>query len=127
PQGLMGASAMGAREAGGHAIGIAPTMLPPGKAHAAEGAAGGQPSPATVTLAVKYMAERKMAMDLLADAFIALPGGYGTLDEAFEAIKLRQIGVHDKPTVFLNANRFWSPLRPLLKRMGQAQFVPDEH
>lgn len=63
---------------------------------------------------VESMHERKEWMSRLGDAFLVLPGGYGTLDELFEAVSWRQLGLHAKPVVLLAGDDFFDPLRALL-------------
>lgn len=65
---------------------------------------------------VGSMAERKALMAELAQGFLALPGGYGTLDEAFEMVTWRQLGLHPGPLVFVNADGFFDGLRAFLDR-----------
>lgn len=111
--GLMGAVADGALEAGGRVVGVMPEHLLSGEiAH-----------PGLTELeVVRTMHERKQRMADLADAFIALPGGGGTLDEFFEAWTWQQLGVHAKP-VGLCGRRFWQPLLDMLDHMVIEGFV----
>ena len=64
------------------------------------------------------MHERKQRMHDLSDGFIALPGGFGTLDELFEALTWAQLGMHQKPCGLLDVDGFWVPLRALHRRPG---------
>jgi hypothetical protein len=73
------------------------------------------------------MHERKALMAGRSDAFVALPGGLGTLEEAFETISWTQLGLHDKPTGFLNVGGFYDPLIAQLDRMVGENFVRSEH
>jgi uncharacterized protein (TIGR00730 family) len=73
--------------------------------------------------AVPSLAERKALMAELADAFVALPGGYGTLDELFEMVTWTQLGVHAKPVGLLEVGDFWAPLRAFLAGAQAAGFV----
>ena len=66
-------------------------------------------------------------MNELAEAFIALPGGYGTLDETFEALTWSQIGRHRKPLAFLNTNGYWDDLLGWVRRAHRDHFIYDEH
>jgi uncharacterized protein (TIGR00730 family) len=75
---------------------------------------------------VRDMQERKRRMFELADAVAVLPGGLGTLDEAFEAITLRQLGVNDKPVTLLNIGGFWDPLLALIDRVIERGFASPE-
>lgn len=72
------------------------------------------------------MAARKRRMLMEADAFIALPGGIGTMDEISEAITLTRIGTFRKPSVFLNVHGFYDPFRELMQRMEQVGFIRAE-
>src|SRR5947209_20603117 len=72
------------------------------------------------------MHERKAMMASLADGFIALPGGYGTLDELFEIVTWSQLGLHAKPIGLLDAAHFWRPLIALVEHMVAEGFVPDD-
>ena len=76
---------------------------------------------------VKSMHERKKLMFDLSEAFVTFPGGFGTLDETFEIITWKQIGLHEKPIVFLNINGFYSPLINFLDTAVTAGFIKPEH
>jgi uncharacterized protein (TIGR00730 family) len=76
---------------------------------------------------VASMHERKIKLAELADAFIVLPGGYGTLDELFEVMTWNQLGLIKKPLGILNTNGFWDPLISMLDRMTAQRFVRTEH
>jgi uncharacterized protein (TIGR00730 family) len=69
------------------------------------------------------MRERKAQMELRADAFIALPGGYGTLEEFFEIVTAKQLGFHSKPIVLLNTNGYYNPLLAQLKEAVEQEFM----
>jgi hypothetical protein len=73
------------------------------------------------------MSERKQKMLELADAFIALPGGIGTLDEISEAITLTKIGVFDKKCVLFNHNGFYEPFKKMMDEMENAGFLRPEN
>ena len=73
------------------------------------------------------MHERKDRMILLSDAFISLPGGWGTYDELFEVLTLAQIGFHDKPSAFLNTLGYFDPLLALLKHTIAHGFAAPQH
>jgi uncharacterized protein (TIGR00730 family) len=62
----------------------------------------------------------------LADGFVALPGGFGTLDEMFEMLTWRQLGLGRKPCAFLDANGFWQPLMAMLDTMVRERFLHPE-
>jgi len=72
---------------------------------------------------VESMHERKAMMASLADAFVALPGGLGTLEEIFEVWTWAQLGIHAKPVAFLDAEAFYSPLLEFLDRAVDAGFI----
>jgi uncharacterized protein (TIGR00730 family) len=76
---------------------------------------------------VETMHERKAAMADRADAFVMLPGGFGTLDEFFEVVTWTQLGIHAKPCGILNVNGFFDPLLALLETATQQQFLRAEH
>lgn len=76
---------------------------------------------------VDSMHTRKRLMFEKADAFFVLPGGFGTLDESFEVITWHQLGLHDKPVVFININEYWTPLRDLTKNIFEQHFAKPEH
>jgi uncharacterized protein (TIGR00730 family) len=77
----------------------------------------------TELIEVDTMHQRKAAMAELADGFIALPGGYGTLEELFEAICWAQIGIHQKPVGVLNIDGFYSPLIELARHTAREGFM----
>ena len=66
---------------------------------------------------------RKAIMDERSDAFIALPGGIGTLEEAIEIMSMKQLGLTDKPLVFINTNNFYDGLISILQKMISLKFV----
>ncbi len=81
----------------------------------------------TEMIIVDSMSERKEKMAELSDAFIALPGGYGTLDELFEVLVYSQLSIHKKPVGILNTNGFYDALLQQLDRMRQEGFLYDIH
>ncbi|MFC5834173.1 TIGR00730 family Rossman fold protein [Nonomuraea insulae] len=112
--GLMGALADGAREAGGEVIGVIPrSMVEREWAH----------DGITELHVCETMHQRKAIMAEKADAFLALPGGLGTLEEIFEVWTWRQLGFHHKPVGFLNAGGFWSPLLNALDAIAASGFL----
>jgi uncharacterized protein (TIGR00730 family) len=112
--GLMGVLADAALAEGGEVIGVIPGGL-----FAAE-----VPHPSLTRLdVVSSMHERKAVMASLADGFAALPGGLGTLDELFEILTWRQIGLHAKPIALIDVGGFWDPLVTLLDGLTTAGFV----
>jgi len=116
--GLMGAVADGALEAGGEVIGvIIPSMNTPALAY----------KNLTRMDVVPDMHARKARMHELADAYIALPGGFGTFDELFETITWAQTGAHEKPVGLLNVKNYYAPLLVALEHAVQEGFVFREH
>ncbi|MCX6502421.1 MAG: TIGR00730 family Rossman fold protein [Microbacterium sp.] len=112
--GLMGTVADAALTAGGEAIGVIPQALVN-----AELAHPGL----TALEVVPDMHVRKMRMSDLADAFVALPGGPGTLEEFFEAWTWLQLGFHRKPVALYDVDGFWQPLLRMLDGMVEAGFL----
>ena len=106
--GLMGCIADAVLEKGGEVIGILPRFLSI-KEVAHEGL--------TQLIIVENMHERKTKMFELGDAFIAMPGGFGTLEELFEVVTWAQLGLHQKPIGVLNVNGFYDPLMAQLDQM----------
>ena len=115
--GLMGRVADGVLAAGGSVVGIIPRHL-----HDREVAHPG----VSELLVVDTMHERKQLMAEQADAFVVLPGGYGTLDEMFEIITWRQLGLHDKPLVLADLFGYWAPLAELLDTIIDTGFAQPE-
>jgi len=76
---------------------------------------------------VETMHERKAAMADQADAFVMLPGGFGTLDEFFEVVTWTQLGVHGKPCGVLDVAGYFAPLRTLIETAVRERFVPARH
>jgi len=116
--GLMGVLADAALAEGGHVAGVIPRALV-----ARELAHTGL----TVLHVVESMHERKAKMAELADAFIALPGGAGTLEEIFEQWTWAQLGIHSKPCGILNFEGYFDPLRAMVAGMVEAGFLSREH
>jgi len=112
--GMMGQLADGALEAGGTVTGIIPHGL-----HAREVAHLGL----TNLILVDTMHQRKQLMAERADAFVVLPGGFGTLDEMFEILTWRILGLHDKPIVLVNQQGYWDPLLALMERIFTEGFA----
>ncbi|WP_306985229.1 LOG family protein [Alkalicoccobacillus murimartini] len=112
--GCMGAVANACLEAGGEVIGVIPEKL-----MNVEIAHNGL----TEQHVVKTMHERKAMMADLSDAFIALPGGAGTLEEWFEVFTWSQLGYHHKPCSFLNINGFYNPLLQMLDHTIEQGFM----
>ena len=81
----------------------------------------------TTVIQTQTMHERKKIMADMSDAIIALPGGYGTLEELLEIITWRQLGLHQKPIIIFNTNRFYDPLLEMFERTVTEKFVREEH
>jgi uncharacterized protein (TIGR00730 family) len=116
--GLMGVVADAAIATGAPVTGVIPRAL-----HAREISHGG----VTELLVVESMHDRKLAMAERADAFAALPGGVGTIEELVEALTWTQLGIHAKPVGVLDVAGYWEPLAALLDHARQARFVRPEH
>lgn len=116
--GLMGVLADAAVSAGGDVIGVIPEAL-----MAREVAHRGL----TDLRVVASMHERKALMAELADAFVALPGGFGTLEEFCEALTWAQLGIHRKPCGLLNVEGFFDPLLSLFDHAVRERFVSPDH
>jgi hypothetical protein len=76
---------------------------------------------------VETMHQRKAAMADRADGFVMLPGGFGTLDEFFEAVTWTQLGIHTKPCGVLNVARYFDPLCDLLENAAEQRFLRPQH
>lgn len=114
--GLMGACAGAAHAAGGKVLGIIPDFLV-GRERAME---------QVETVVVHSMHERKMMMFDRSDAFIALPGGIGTLEEIVELLSWQRLGLHEKPVVFYSPRGFWQPLFDLFAHTVREGLTPSE-
>ena len=116
--GLMGALADGALAAGGEVIGVIPRYFnTPILAHAR----------LTRLEVVDTIHQRKARMAELADAFAAMPGGYGTFEELFEALTWAQIGLHRKPIGLLNVRGYFDPLLAMVEHARSEGFIYAEH
>lgn len=73
------------------------------------------------------MRERKALMDERADAFVGLPGGFGTLEEIFEVLTLKQLGYHNKPIVFLNIRGYYDKLLDMFEHIYAEQFAKQQY
>lgn len=116
--GLMGEIAKSVHSHGGHVIGVIPEALKDIEGVAYEAA--------DELIITKSMRERKAIMEERADAFIALPGGFGTLEELMEIITLKQLKYHTKPILILNINDFYTPLLTLFEHVYQARFALED-
>lgn len=116
--GLMGEIAKAVLEAGGEAVGVIPhALLQREVGHGA----------LTRLEVVDSMHERKARMAELADAFIAMPGGFGTFEEWCEIITWAQLGIHDKPCALLNVNGYYDPLLKLVDAAVTEGFIKPAH
>lgn len=112
--GLMGIVADAVLAGGGEVVGVIPQQLVDWEvAHKG----------ITRLEVVDSMHARKARMFDLADGFVALPGGFGTLDEMFEMLTWRQLGLGDKPCAFLDVNGFWQPQMAMLDTMVRERFL----
>ena len=112
--GLMGAVADGALLHGGEVVGVIPEFLKTTEV-AHEGL--------TQLITVSTMHARKLKMHELSDGIIAMPGGWGTMEELFEMLTWGQLGLHSKPVVLLNVGGFWNPLLAQLDLMARARLL----
>lgn len=116
--GLMGAVADGALGSGGEVIGVIPKLFnTPTLAH----------SKLSHLEVVEDIHVRKARMIELAEAFIALPGGFGTLEELFEVLTWAQIGLHQKPIGLLNTRNYFNSLLKFVEHARGEGFIYDEH
>ena len=117
-QGLMGALADGALAQGGEVIGILPRFM--------ADLEWGHPGLTHLDL-VEDMRERKHKLLTGSDAVVALPGGCGTLEELFEAITLKRLGLYFNPILLLNTAGFYAPLQAFLQQVIEHRFLNPEH
>jgi len=116
--GLMGAVADGALHSGGQVVGVMPRQFyTPVLAH----------NSLSRVEVVDNMHERKARMAKLSDAFLTLPGGYGTFEEFFEVLTWAQIGLHRKPIGLLNVLGYFDPLLTLIQHARKNGFIYEEH
>ncbi len=116
--GLMEDLSEAALHAGGKVIGVMPRLL--------YDKGIGHPG-LTEMIVAENMHDRKMRMSELCDGIIALPGGFGTLDECFEMITWAQLGIHQKPVAFLNVKGFYDPLKNMVNHMTTQGFLKAVH
>jgi uncharacterized protein (TIGR00730 family) len=116
--GLMGLIAATVRNAGGEVIGVIPRELVDKEVAFVE---------LPDLRVVGSMHERKALMAELADGFVALPGGLGTLEEFFEILTWAQLGMHGKPCGLLNVRQYYDHLMTFLDRVAGEQFIEPEH
>jgi len=114
--GLMGAAARGVSAAGGKSVGIIPEIFRTNGMHYEKCAE---------IIYTKTMSERKRMMEEQSDAFVITPGGLGTLDELFEVLALRHLGLHQKPIAFLNTSDYFANLDEMLRYMEKCGFMTE--
>lgn len=114
--GLMEAATVAAAEAGGKTIGVIPERFVDRSLASAN---------SHEVIVTKDMAERKMKMREISDAFIALPGGFGTLEEILEVLTLKQLAYHFKPVVFINTNNFFHHLYRQFEQSFSEKFAKE--
>ncbi len=112
--GLMGAVARAAQAAGGDTFGVIPAHLVAREVGKTD---------LTRYVVTETMHERKKVMFMNANAIVVLPGGAGSLDELFEAITWRQLGLHEKPIFLLNTDGYWDPLMQLINQVIDQGFA----
>ncbi len=116
--GLMGGIARAVTKHGGRVVGVIPEFMKARELAYLE---------ADELVTVITMRERKLMMEARADAFVALPGGWGTLEEIMEILTLRQLDVVKKPCVFLNQDGFYDDLLRLFERMLREKFFKSSN
>ncbi|NRG19044.1 TIGR00730 family Rossman fold protein [Rhizobiales bacterium] len=114
--GLMGAVARSTLENGGHVTGVIPRFLKQREVMMEN---------VSELIVTDDMHQRKRTMFERADAFVALPGGIGTLEEVVEMMTWGQLGRHRRPVLLANINGFWDPLERLLEHMEQEAFIRE--
>ncbi|MGC9467888.1 MAG: TIGR00730 family Rossman fold protein [Anaerolineae bacterium] len=112
--GLMGALAQEVKAGEGTVVGVMPYLLQTERLTFED---------ADELILTQDMRERKAVMEKQADAFVVLPGGFGTLEELSEILTLRQLGVHTKPIVLLNVDGFYDPLVALFEHFYRQRFA----
>ncbi len=114
--GLMGAVAQATQDAGGRVTGIIPEKL--------QFLENGAVDELIVSNGLR---DRKHEMEIRADAFIALPGGFGTLEEVLEILTLKQLNYHDKPIVFIDTDGFYTDLKGMFQRIYEDRFTKKQY
>jgi cytokinin riboside 5'-monophosphate phosphoribohydrolase len=115
--GTMGQLARAAQDAGGRVVGVIPQSLVDVEIAYVD---------ADELVVTADLRDRKAEMEARADAFVVLPGGFGTLEELMEQLTLRLLGVHDKPIVLVDVHGFWQPLLALFERLYEDRFARPE-
>lgn len=116
--GLMGAVADATLAAGGHVTGVIPANIAEKKV---------QHPGLSELIVTPNLHARKTKMFELSDAFVAAPGGLGTLEEAFEILTWRQLGLHAKPLIFLNTDNIWTPIKVAMDTLINNGFAKQAH
>ncbi|MFQ3549960.1 MAG: TIGR00730 family Rossman fold protein [Armatimonadota bacterium] len=116
--GLMGAVADAVKLNGGEVIGVLPSFMQN---------IGIEYTNADELVITEGMRDRKAVMESRADAFIALPGGFGTLEEMLEVITLKQLGLHNKPIVFINQNGFYDDMINMFEKIFENHFAKPKY
>ncbi len=116
--GLMGAAANAAMAGGGHVTGVFPISLR---------SLENEHKTLSEIVIVGSMHERKKLMFDLSDAFVVLPGGFGTMDETFEILTWKQLQLHHKPILIVNYEHYWSPLVTLMENIMLTGFAKREN
>jgi len=116
--GVMGMLADAVSNGGGEVIGIIPKFLDQLEVSRRD---------CTELIVTDSMHSRKQRMAEMADGFVILPGGLGTLDELFEIMTWRQLGLHDKPIVVVNVDGYWASLTSLLDDIVEENYARPEH
>jgi uncharacterized protein (TIGR00730 family) len=114
--GLMGGVARAAQKAGGETFGVIPQHLVAWEVGKTD---------LTSYVVTETMHERKKVMFMNSDAVVVLPGGAGSLDELFEVLTWRQLGLHEKPVYLLNINGYWDSLIQLLNHIVERGFADE--
>jgi len=114
--GLMGTVARAAQEAGGNTFGVIPAHLVAWEVGKTD---------LTRYIVTETMHERKKVMFMNCDAVVVLPGGAGSLDELFEVLTWRQLGLHEKPVFIVNTSGYWDPLKQLLDHVISKEFADE--
>ena len=112
--GLMGTVARAAQDAGADTFGVIPTHLMRWEVGKTD---------LTRFIITETMHERKKVMVMNADAIVVMPGGAGSMDEFFEVLTWRQLGLHDKPIILMNVNNYWGPLIGLIDHIIDNDFA----
>lgn len=112
--GLMGTVARAVQDAGGDTFGVIPQHLVDWEVGKTD---------LTSYIVTETMHERKKVMFMNCDAVVVLPGGAGSLDELFEVLTWRQLGLHEKPVFIVNSNGYWAPLMALLHHVVDSGFA----